>query len=96
LRLDVEFLVGAGDVELFEVRIAVEKFFVVRDTVVLDPGCGVVEAIRQPADVSLPVADYEMKIVRTITLRKICGIRGGLSVKVSRKYRDEDYCDENE
>jgi len=29
LRLDVKFLVGAGDIEFFEVGIAVEKFLVV-------------------------------------------------------------------
>jgi len=57
LRLNVEFLVGAGDMELFEVRIAVEEFLVVRDTIVLDPDVGIVEAVRQTADVSFPVAD---------------------------------------
>jgi len=30
---------------------------VVRDTLVLDPDFGVVEAIRETADVSFPVAD---------------------------------------
>ena len=57
LRLNAEFLVGASDIELFEVRIAVEEFLVVRDTIVLDPDFGVVEAIRETADVSFPVAD---------------------------------------
>src|SRR6266849_8392592 len=33
LRLNAEFLVGASDIELFEVRIAVEEFLVVRDTI---------------------------------------------------------------
>ena len=79
LRLNVEFLVGAGDIKLFEVCIAVEDFLVVRDTVVLDPEIGVVEAVRETADVSFPVADDEVKIVRTIPLRKTCGVRGGLS-----------------
>jgi len=37
LRLDAESFVGAGDVELFEVCVTVEKFLVVGDTVVLDP-----------------------------------------------------------
>ena len=57
LRLDVEFFVGARYLELFEVRIAVEEFLVVRDTIVLDPDVGIVEAVRQTADVSFPVAD---------------------------------------
>jgi hypothetical protein len=57
LRLNAEFLIGAGDIELFEVRIAVEELLVVRDTIVLDPDVGVFEAVREAADVSFPVAD---------------------------------------
>jgi hypothetical protein len=36
---------------------AVEKFLVVRDTVLLDREGGVVEAVRETADVSFPVGD---------------------------------------
>ena len=74
LGLDAKFFVGGRDIKLFKVRIAVEKFLVVRDAVVLDPDIGVVEPVRKPADMSFPVADQEIKIVRTIPLRKICGI----------------------
>jgi hypothetical protein len=48
---------ATSDIELFEVRIAVEEFLVVRDAIVLDPDVGVVEAVWETADVSLPVAD---------------------------------------
>jgi hypothetical protein len=62
---------------------------VVRDAIVLYPDVGVVEAVRKTADVSFPVADQEVKVMRTIALGKICGIRGGLSAKWSREYCDE-------
>jgi hypothetical protein len=91
LRFNAELLVGARDIELLEVRIAVEEFLVVRNPIVLDPDVGVIEPVRQPADVSLPVADKKVKVVRTITLRKIGGIRGGLSERWRR-----EYCNENE
>src|SRR5580658_10382432 len=63
LRLDAEFPVGAGDIELFKIGIAVEKFLVVRNTIILDPDVGVVEPVRKPADMSFPVADQEIKVV---------------------------------
>lgn len=68
LRLNAKLLVGGRDIELFEVRIAVEEFLVVRNPIVLDPDVGVVKPVRQPADVSLPVGDQKVKVVRTITL----------------------------
>src|ERR1700683_1420818 len=84
LRLDAEGFAGAGDVtghiELFEVRVAVEEFPVVGDTVVFDPDAGVVEAVGETADVSFPVADEEVEVVRTVMLGKICGILRSLSV----------------
>src|SRR5205807_8272828 len=63
LRFDAEFLVGAGDIELFKVRIAVEEFLVVRDANVLNPEVGVVEAVRKPTNMSFPVTDQEIKVV---------------------------------
>ena len=78
MRLDVEFLVRAGDLELLEVRITVEKLLVVRDTAVLNPDIGVIEAVGKAADVGLPVANEKVKVVRTIALRKISGIGSGL------------------
>jgi hypothetical protein len=89
LRLNAKFLVGAGHVELFEVRVAVEKFLVVRDAVILNPDIGIVESVREPADMSLPVTDQEIKVVRPIPLRMSLGIRHGLSVKRGREYGSE-------
>src|SRR5580693_4382157 len=74
LCFDVKLLISAGHVELFEVRVAVEKLLVVRDSVVLDPDIGFIKTIRQPANVRFPVADEEVKVVRTIALRQICRI----------------------
>jgi len=78
LRLDAEFLVSTGYIELFKVRIAVENFLMVRDAIVLDPGAGVVEAVGETADMSFPVANQEIEVVRTVPLRKIGRIRCGL------------------
>src|SRR5437667_9209584 len=70
----MEFLVGAGALEFFKVRIAVENFLMVRDSVILDPCIRIVEAIGKAADISLPVTDEKVEVVRAIALRKICGI----------------------
>src|SRR3984885_11271888 len=89
LRLDAESFVGGDDIELFEVGVAVEEFLVVGDAVVLDPDAGVVEAVGETADVSFPVADEEVEVVRAITLGKVCGIRSGLSVSWEGCSEDE-------
>ena len=73
LCLNAEFLVGTRDIELFKVRITVEEFLVVRDTVVLDPDGGVVEAVRETADVSFPVGDQKVKVVRPSRWDKFAG-----------------------
>src|ERR1700722_11666196 len=85
LRLDVQLLVGAAHLKLFKVRIAVEKFVVVRNAVVHVPGVGVVEPVRKPADVGFPVADEEIKVWRGVALREIRGIRSRLRVKWNRE-----------
>src|SRR6202041_2178435 len=91
LRLNAKLLVDARDIELFEVGIAVEEFLVVRNPIVLNPDVGIVKPVRQTADVSFPVSDEKVKVVGTITLRKIGGIRGGLSMKWRR-----ECCNQNE
>ena len=78
MRLDMEFLIGACDIEFFEVCIAVENFLVVRDSVILNPGIRIVEAIGKATDMSLPVANKKIKIVRAVALRKIHRIGSGL------------------
>jgi hypothetical protein len=78
----VKLLVGAGDLELFEVCVAVEKLMVIRNRVVLDPDIGIIEAIRKTADVRFPVADEEVKVVRAVALREKRWIVGGLSVEL--------------
>jgi hypothetical protein len=77
LRLDVEFLVSAGDVELLEVGVAVEEFVVVGDAVVDDPGVGVVEAIGEAADVDFPVANEEVEVMGAVALGELRGVGGG-------------------
>jgi hypothetical protein len=54
------------DFKFLKVRVAVEEFFVIRDSVVLDPIVGTNEAIRKAAHMSLPIADQKIKIVRSI------------------------------
>src|SRR5439155_5160524 len=89
LRLNVEFLVGAGHLELFEVRVAVENLLVIGNSIVLDPNIGVVEAVGKAADVGFPVADEKIKVVGTVSLREICRIRRGLG----KTWSDEYYAD---
>jgi hypothetical protein len=45
----MEFLIGAGNLEFLKVRIAVEKFLVVRNAIVFDPDIGVVEPVGKAA-----------------------------------------------
>ena len=90
LLLHVQFFVGTGHLELFEVRVAVEEFMVVRDAVELNPGIGVVETVRQAADVSFPVADEEVEVVRAIALRKERGVVGGLGTSEEGEHSGEN------
>ena len=55
------------DLELLEIGVAIEKFLVIRNAVVLDPIVGANEAIRKPTHVSFPIADQKIKIVRSVT-----------------------------
>ena len=54
------------DLKLLEIGVAIEKLLMVRDAVILDPIAGTNKAIRKPAHVSLPVADKEVEVVRSI------------------------------
>ena len=54
------------------------------------PNIGVVETIRKAADMRLPVADKEVKVVRAITLREVCRIRGRLRLKRHSQCRAEN------
>ena len=60
-------LLGIVDFEFFKVRVAVQKLLVIRDAVVLDPIVGANKAIGKPAHMSFPVADEEIKIMRSVT-----------------------------
>jgi len=62
----VEVFVGIIDLKLLEVRIAIEKLFMIRDAVILDPRVGTNKTIRQTAHVSLPVTNKEVEVVRSI------------------------------
>ena len=66
LRLDVQMLLWIVDLKLLEIGVAIQKLLMVRDAVVLDPIVGANKAIRKPAHVSLPVADKEVEVVRSI------------------------------
>ncbi len=90
LRLDMKLFVGAGNFKLFEVRIAIEELVVIGDAVVLIPDIGIVEAIRQAADVRFPVADEEVKVVGTVALGEKRWIVGGLSVELDCEHRAEN------
>ena len=54
------------DFELFKIGVAIEELLMIGDAVVLDPIVGTNKAIGKPAHVSLPVADEEVEVVRSI------------------------------
>ena len=62
----MEVLLRIIDLELFKVRVGVENFLVIRDAVILDPGRRTDETIRKPANMSLPVTDEKVEVVRAI------------------------------
>ena len=66
LRLDVQMLLWIVDVKLFEIGVAIEELLMVGDAVILDPSVGPNKPIGKPAHVSLPVADKEIEVVRSI------------------------------
>jgi len=61
-----------------DVRVAVENLLVIRDSIVLDPDVGVVEAVGKAADVGFPVFDKKIKVSGPIMMGQICRIRRGL------------------
>ncbi len=67
LRLDVQMLLWIVDLKLLEIGVAIEKLLMVGDAVILDPIVGANHAIGKPSHVSLPVADNEVEVVRSIT-----------------------------
>src|SRR5579883_228272 len=85
LRLDMELFVRARDLEFLEVRVAVQEFLVVGDSVVFHPDIGIVEAVWKPANMRLPVADQEVIVVRAVSLLEIYGICGGLCQRRGRE-----------
>jgi hypothetical protein len=54
------------DLKLLEIGTAIEKLLMIGNAVVLDPIFGTDKAIRQSPHVSLPVADKEIEVVRSI------------------------------
>ena len=52
--------------KLFEIGVAIEKLLMIGDSVVLDPIVGTNKAIGKAAHVSLPVADNEIEVLRSI------------------------------
>src|SRR5262249_58716732 len=69
LRLDVQMLLWIVDLKLLEIGVAIEKLLMIGDAVILDPIVGTNKAIGKPTHVSLPVADKEIKVVRSIVSR---------------------------
>src|SRR3984957_1438973 len=93
LPFNVQFLVGAVHLELLKVRVAVEKFVMVRDAVVHVPCIRVIQPVRQPPHMRLPVTDEKIEVVRAIALRQQSRIVGGLGSL--RKKRSGKDCSQN-
>ncbi len=69
LRLNTEFVIGAGNVELFKISVAVEKFFVIRDAIVFDPDVRTLQAFGESTNMRFPITDEKIEIVRSVRLR---------------------------
>lgn len=69
LRLYSEFVVGAGNVELFKISVAVEKLFMIRDAIVFDPDIRSLQAFGESTNMCFPVTDEKIEIVRSVPLR---------------------------
>jgi hypothetical protein len=65
----VEVFLGTIDLKFLKVRVSIENLLMIRDAVILDPSVGTNKAIGKPAHVSLPVADKEVEVVRSIVRR---------------------------
>jgi hypothetical protein len=63
----MQMLLRTIDIELFEIGVAIEELLMIGDAVILDPIIGPNKAIGKPAHVSLPVADEEVEVVRSIS-----------------------------
>jgi hypothetical protein len=62
----VQILLWIVDFKLLEIGVAIEELLVVGDAVILDPIVRANKPIGKPAHVSLPVADKEVEVVRSI------------------------------
>ena len=71
LRLYTEFVIGAGNVELFKISVAVEKLFMIRDAIV-DPDIRALQAFGESTNMRLPVTDEKIEIVRSVPRRRWC------------------------
>jgi hypothetical protein len=78
------------DLEFLKVRVAVQKFLMIRDAVVIDPVTGTNKAVRKPAHVSLPIANKEVEVVRSIA----CGSRRGRVASARQRECKLQNCEE--
>ena len=62
----MQMLLWTIDLKLLKIGVAIEELLMIGDAVILDPIVGTNKAIRKPAHVSLPVADEEVEVVRSI------------------------------
>ena len=62
----MQMLLWTIDLKLLKIGVAIEELLMVGDAIVLDPIVGPNKAIGKPVHVSLPVADKEVEVVRSI------------------------------
>jgi hypothetical protein len=66
---DTKFPIGTGNIELFEISVAVEKFFMIRDAIVFDPDVRTLQTFGESTNMCFPISDEEIEIVRSVYLR---------------------------
>jgi hypothetical protein len=62
----MQMLLRTIDIELFEIGVAIEELLMIGDAVIFNPIVRTNKAIGQAAHVSLPIADEEVEVVRSI------------------------------
>ena len=66
LPFDVQMFLRIVDLKLLKFCVGTEKLLIIRDAVVLDPVVRTDKTIRETTDMSLPITDKKIEIVRSV------------------------------
>jgi hypothetical protein len=95
LCLYAELAIGTGNVELFEISVAVEKLFMIRNTVVFDPDIRSLQPFGESTNMCFPITDEKIEIVRSVCMRIGRSLGRDLRIRECRKrmnFADQERC----